>query len=129
MQKYLRELKPTRIFDLIAMNALYRPGPIDQIPHFIARKNGKEEIDCYHPDLEQVLGETYGVIVYQEQVMKLAQILGGYSLGGADNIRRIMAKKMPEKMRCLFGMKSCPSRSENRWHRPTMMWRLLRTAQ
>ena len=98
MQKYLRELKPTRIFDLIAMNALYRPGPIDQIPHFIARKNGQEEIDCYHPDLEQVLGETYGVIVYQEQVMKLAQILGGYSLGGADNIRRIMAKKMPEKM-------------------------------
>ena len=98
MQKYLRELKPTRIFDLIAMNALYRPGPIEQIPHFIARKNGWEEIDCYHPDLEQVLGETYGVIVYQEQVMKLAQILGGYTLGGADNIRRIMAKKMPEKM-------------------------------
>ena len=98
MQKYLRELKPTRIGDLIAMNALYRPGPIDQIPHFIARKNGREEIDCYHPDLEQVLGETYGVIVYQEQVMKLAQILGGYTLGGADNIRRIMAKKMPEKM-------------------------------
>lgn len=98
MQKYLRELKPNRIADLIAMNALYRPGPIDQIPHFIARKNGNEEIDCYHPDLEQVLGETYGVIVYQEQVMKLAQILGGYSLGGADNIRRIMAKKMPDKM-------------------------------
>ena len=98
MQKYLRELKPSRITDLIAMNALYRPGPIDQIPHFIARKLGNEEVDCYHPDLEQVLGETYGVIVYQEQVMKLAQILGGYSLGGADNIRRIMAKKMPEKM-------------------------------
>lgn len=98
MQKYLRELKPNRIADLIAMNALYRPGPIDQIPHFIARKRGEEEIDCYHPDLEEVLGETYGVIVYQEQVMKLAQILGGYSLGGADNIRRIMAKKMPEKM-------------------------------
>lgn len=98
MQKYLRELKPSRITDLIAMNALYRPGPIDQIPHFIARKLGNEEIDCYHPDLEPVLGETYGVIVYQEQVMKLAQILGGYSLGGADNIRRIMAKKMPEKM-------------------------------
>ncbi|MCQ2104396.1 MAG: DNA polymerase III subunit alpha [Fibrobacter sp.] len=98
MQKYLRDLKPNRIGDLIAMNALYRPGPIDQIPHFIARKQGKEEIDCYHPDLEEVLGETYGVIVYQEQVMKLAQILGGYSLGGADNIRRIMAKKMPEKM-------------------------------
>lgn len=98
MQKYLRELKPSRIGDLIAMNALYRPGPIDQIPHFIARKQGQEEIDCYHPDLEPVLSETYGVIVYQEQVMKLAQVLGGYSLGGADNIRRIMAKKMPEKM-------------------------------
>ena len=98
MQKYLRELKPTRIGDLIAMNALYRPGPLEQIPHFIARKNGKEDIDCYHPDLEPVLSETYGVIVYQEQVMKLAQILGGYTLGGADNIRRIMAKKMPEKM-------------------------------
>ncbi|WP_407442515.1 DNA polymerase III subunit alpha [Fibrobacter sp.] len=98
MQKYLRDLKPNRIGDLIAMNALYRPGPIDQIPHFIARKQGKEEIDCYHPDLQPVLAETYGVIVYQEQVMKLAQILGGYSLGGADNIRRIMAKKMPEKM-------------------------------
>ena len=98
MQKYLRELKPSRISDLIAMNALYRPGPIEQIPHFIARKLGTEKIDCYHKDLEPVLGETYGVIVYQEQVMQLAQILGGYTLGGADNIRRIMAKKMPEKM-------------------------------
>lgn len=98
MQKYLRELKPSRISDLIAMNALYRPGPIEQIPHFIARKLGTEPIDCYHKDLEPVLGETYGVIVYQEQVMQLAQILGGYTLGGADNIRRIMAKKMPEKM-------------------------------
>ena len=98
MQKYLRELKPNRIGDLIAMNALYRPGPIDQIPHFIARKLGNEEIDCYHPDLNPILSETYGVIVYQEQVMQLAQVLGGYTLGGADNIRRIMAKKMPEKM-------------------------------
>lgn len=98
MQKYLRELKPSRISDLIAMNALYRPGPIEQIPHFIARKIGKEPIDCYHEDLDSVLGETYGVIVYQEQVMQLAQILGGYTLGGADNIRRIMAKKMPDKM-------------------------------
>ncbi|MCF0215090.1 MAG: DNA polymerase III subunit alpha [Fibrobacteraceae bacterium] len=98
MQKYLRELKPSRIGDLIAMNALYRPGPLEQIPRFIRCKLGQEEINCYHPDLESVLMETYGVIVYQEQVMKLAQILGGYSLGGADNIRRIMAKKMPEKM-------------------------------
>ena len=98
MQKYLRELKPSRIGDLIAMNALYRPGPLEQIPRFIRCKLGEEEINCYHPDLEPVLMETYGVIVYQEQVMKLAQILGGYTLGGADNIRRIMAKKMPEKM-------------------------------
>lgn len=98
MQKYLRDLHPDRIGDLIAMNALYRPGPIDQIPRFIRCKRGDEEIDCYCEDLEPVLSETYGVIVYQEQVMKLAQILGGYSLGGADNIRRIMAKKMPEKM-------------------------------
>jgi len=98
MQKYLRDLHPSRIGDLIAMNALYRPGPLEQIPRFIRCKTGQEEVDCYHPDLEPVLSETYGVIVYQEQVMKIAQILGGYSLGGADNIRRIMAKKMPEKM-------------------------------
>lgn len=98
MQKYLRDLHPNRIGDLIAMNALYRPGPLEQIPRFIRCKNGQEEVDCYHPDLEPVLSETYGVIVYQEQVMKIAQILGGYSLGGADNIRRIMAKKMPDKM-------------------------------
>lgn len=98
MQKYLRDLHPDRIGDLIAMNALYRPGPIGEIPRFIRCKTGQEEIDCYHPDLEPILSETYGVIVYQEQVMKLAQVLGGYTLGGADNIRRIMAKKMPEKM-------------------------------
>ncbi len=98
MRKYLCELKPDCIEDLIAMNALYRPGPIGEIPRFINCKNGIEPIDCYHEDLEPILKETYGVIVYQEQVMKLAQILGGYSLGGADNIRRIMAKKIPEKM-------------------------------
>ncbi len=98
MQKYLRELHPDRIGDLIAMNALYRPGPIEQIPRFIRCKTGQEKIDCYHPDLEPILSETYGVIVYQEQVMQMAQKLAGYSLGGADGIRRIMAKKMPEKM-------------------------------
>ena len=98
MQKYLRELQPDRIGDLIAMNALYRPGPIEQIPRFIRCKNGLEAIDCYHENLEPILKETYGVIVYQEQVMQIAQTLAGYSLGGADNIRRIMAKKMPEKM-------------------------------
>ncbi len=98
MQEYLKKLQPTRIEDLIAMNALYRPGPIDQIPHFILRKQGEEKVDCYHPDLESILSETYGVIVYQEQVMLLAQKLGGYTLGGADIIRRIMAKKKPEEM-------------------------------
>src|SRR5690554_7712891 len=80
------------------MNALYRPGPMDQIPHFIARKRGDEEIDYYHPDLEPILKETYGVIVYQEQVMRIAQKMGGYSLGGADVLRRIMGKKRPEEM-------------------------------
>lgn len=98
MRKYLCELNPDCIEDLIAMNALYRPGPIAEIPRFINCKNGNEPIDCYHEDLEPVLKETYGVIVYQEQVMKIAQILGGYSLGGADNIRRIMAKKQADKM-------------------------------
>ncbi len=98
MQEYLRKLQPERIEDLIAMNALYRPGPIEQIPHFILRKQGEEKVDCYHPDLEPILSETYGVIVYQEQVMLLAQKLGGYTLGGADIIRRIMAKKKPEEM-------------------------------
>ncbi len=98
MQKYLKELCPERIEDLIAMNALYRPGPMEQIPLFINRKQGKDKVDCYHEDLNEVLGETYGVIVYQEQVMRIAQILGGYTLGGADNIRRIMAKKKAADM-------------------------------
>ncbi|HQB64380.1 MAG TPA: DNA polymerase III subunit alpha, partial [Fibrobacteraceae bacterium] len=98
MREYLRKLIPERIEDLIAMNALYRPGPIEQIPHYIARKRGEEPVDCYHEDLEPILSETYGVIVYQEQVMRIAQKLGGYSLGGADIIRRIMAKKKPEEM-------------------------------
>jgi len=80
------------------MNALYRPGPISEIPHYIARKHGQEEVDCYHPDLNQVLGETYGVIVYQEQVMRIAQIVSGFSLGGADLLRRAMAKKDLSKM-------------------------------
>ena len=98
MQQYLRNLKPSSLEDLIAMNALYRPGPIGEIPHFIARKHGQEEVDCYHPDLNQVLGETYGVIVYQEQVMRIAQIVSGFSLGGADLLRRAMAKKDVNKM-------------------------------
>jgi len=98
MQNYLRQLLPERLEDLIAMNALYRPGPMDQIPVYIKRKLGRETVNCYHPDLEPILGTTYGVMVYQEQVMAIAQQLGGYSLGGADLLRRIMAKKDLEKL-------------------------------
>ncbi|MFY9511103.1 MAG: DNA polymerase III subunit alpha, partial [Rubrivivax sp.] len=98
MQGMLREAKPSRLEDLIALNALYRPGPMDLIPTFVARKHGKEKVEYPHPLLETVLGETYGVMVYQEQVMQSAQILGGYSLGGADLLRRAMGKKKAEEM-------------------------------
>ena len=80
------------------MNALYRPGPMDNIPAFIARKQGKEKIDCFHKRLEPILMSTYGVIVYQEQVMQIAQVLAGFSLGKADVVRRMMAKKKPEEL-------------------------------
>jgi DNA polymerase-3 subunit alpha len=98
MRKYLRELKPSCIEDLIAMNALYRPGPMDNIPRFIKCKHGLEKINCYNENLEGVLGETYGVIVYQEQVMRVTQILAGFSLGKADILRRAMGKKDPTEM-------------------------------
>ncbi|MBS7351074.1 MAG: DNA polymerase III subunit alpha, partial [Comamonas sp.] len=98
MQGMLRDAKPSRLEDLIALNALYRPGPMDLIPSFVARKHGREEIEYPHPLVEQVLAETYGIMVYQEQVMQTAQVLGGYSLGGADLLRRAMGKKKPEEM-------------------------------
>jgi len=98
MQGMLREAKPTRLEDLIALNAMFRPGPMENIPSFCARKNGKETIEYPHPLLEPVLAETYGIFVYQEQVMQAAQVLGGYSLGGADLLRRAMGKKKPEEM-------------------------------
>jgi len=98
MQGMLREARPTRLEDLIALNALYRPGPMDLIPSFVARKHGKEDVVYPHPLLESVLAETYGIMVYQEQVMQTAQLLGGYSLGGADMLRRAMGKKKPEEM-------------------------------
>ena len=98
MQGMLREAKPSRLEDLIALNALYRPGPMDLIPTFVARKHGKEPVVYPHPLLETVLGETYGVMVYQEQVMQTAQLMAGYSLGGADMLRRAMGKKKPEEM-------------------------------
>jgi len=98
MQGMLREARPTRIEDLFALNAMFRPGPMENIPSFCARKNGKEAIEYPHPLLEAVLAETYGIFVYQEQVMQAAQILGGYSLGGADLLRRAMGKKKAEEM-------------------------------
>jgi len=98
MQGMLRDAKPTRLEDLIALNALYRPGPMDLIPTFVARKNGREEVEYPHPMVASMLSETYGIMVYQEQVMQTAQILGGYSLGGADLLRRAMGKKKAEEM-------------------------------
>jgi DNA polymerase-3 subunit alpha len=98
MRKYLRELKPTSIEDLIAMNALYRPGPMDYIPTFVKRKHGLEKVEYPHELLEGILKNTYGIMVYQEQIMQTAQIIAGYSLGGADLLRRAMGKKDKEKM-------------------------------
>ncbi|MCX7692808.1 DNA polymerase III subunit alpha [Tepidimonas taiwanensis] len=98
MQAMLRDAKPTRLEDLIALNALYRPGPMDLIPSFVARKHGREPVEYPHPLVEPVLAETYGIMVYQEQVMQVAQVLGGYTLGGADLLRRAMGKKKPEEM-------------------------------
>jgi DNA polymerase-3 subunit alpha len=98
MQGMLRDAKPTRLEDLIALNAMFRPGPMENIPSFCARKNGREEVVYPHPLLAQVLEETYGIFVYQEQVMQAAQVMGGYSLGGADLLRRAMGKKKAEEM-------------------------------
>ncbi|MAM29801.1 MAG: DNA polymerase III subunit alpha [Flavobacteriaceae bacterium] len=93
MQKYMKELKPTVFADLIAMNALYRPGPLEYIPSFIRRKNGEEEIDYDLPAMEEYLQETYGITVYQEQVMLLSQKLADFSKGDADVLRKAMGKK------------------------------------
>ena len=99
MREYLAKLKPKDINDLAAMNALYRPGPMDLIPEFIERKHGKKEVTYLHPDMEQVLKETYGIIVYQEQVMQLVRVIAGYSLAKADLVRRAMGKKDEKLMR------------------------------
>ena len=96
MQKYLRDLKPTVFEDLIAMNALYRPGPLAYIPSFVKRKNGKEDITYDIPVMEKLLKETYGITVYQEQVMKLSQKLANFSKGDADLLRKAMGKKIFE---------------------------------
>ncbi|KAF1718288.1 DNA polymerase III subunit alpha [Pseudoxanthomonas yeongjuensis] len=98
MRRALKEAKPDRFEDLIALNALYRPGPMDMIPSFVERKHGREEFEYPDPRTRVMLEETYGIMVYQEQVMQMAQIVGGYSLGGADLLRRAMGKKVPAEM-------------------------------
>ena len=98
MRRALSAVKPSNFNDIIAIGALYRPGPMDNIPLFGRRKNGAESIEYPHPKLEQILAETYGVFVYQEQVMQAAQLLAGYSLGDADLLRRAMGKKDQKEM-------------------------------
>lgn len=109
MQKYLRELKPDRFDDLIAMNALYRPGPLEYIPTFIRRKHGLEPVQYDLPEMEEYLSDTYGITVYQEQVMLLSQTLAGFSKGDADILRKAMGKKQKavlDKMKAQF-MEGC----------------------
>ncbi len=101
MQKYLRELQPTTFEDLIAMNALYRPGPMDYIPEFIARKHGRSPIVYDIPEMEKYLKDTYGVTVYQEQVMLLSRLLANFTRGQSDTLRKAMGKKLIEKMNAL----------------------------
>src|SRR5690606_23838777 len=98
MRKNLHQLKPTNIEDLIAMNALYRPGPMDFIPNFIKRKHCQEEVQFPPELLEPILSNTYGIMIYQEQIMQAAQIMAGYSLGQADLLRRAMGKKKLDEM-------------------------------
>ncbi|MDE6121381.1 MAG: DNA polymerase III subunit alpha, partial [Muribaculaceae bacterium] len=103
MQRYLRELQPTVFEDLIAMNALYRPGPMENIPSFIARKHGKEPIEYDIPEMEVYLKDTYGITVYQEQVMLLSRQLANFTRGQSDTLRKAMGKKLIEKMNELKG--------------------------
>jgi DNA polymerase-3 subunit alpha len=98
MRDMIVKARPDRFEDIIALVALYRPGPMDLIPSFIDRKHGRERVEYLDPRLEPILGETYGIMVYQEQVMQIAQVIGGYTLGGADLLRRAMGKKKPEEM-------------------------------
>lgn len=101
MQKYLKELNPTKFEDLIAMNALYRPGPMDYIPSFIDRKHGREPITYDIPIMEKYLDETYGITVYQEQVMLLSRLLANFTRGQSDELRKAMGKKLIDKMNAL----------------------------
>lgn len=98
MKDMLKQAKPDLFEDIIALVALYRPGPMDLIPDFCRRKHGMQRVEYPHPSTEAILKETYGIAVYQEQVMQIAQVVAGYSLGGADLLRRAMGKKKPEEM-------------------------------
>ncbi len=98
MRDVIRRLKPDRFEEIIALVALYRPGPMDDIPTYVACKHGDQKVTYMHPEIEPILKETFGVMVYQEQVMKIAQVLGGYTLGGADLLRRAMGKKIKSEM-------------------------------
>src|SRR5258708_22757187 len=98
MRRALVDMRPDRFEDIIALVALYRPGPMANIPTYCARKHGDEEPEYLHPMLEPILKETFGVIIYQEQVMQIAQVMAGYSLGEADLLRRAMGKKIRKEM-------------------------------
>jgi DNA polymerase-3 subunit alpha len=98
MRDLIKRARPDRFEDVIALVALFRPGPMELIPDFIARKRGEQRVDYLDKRLEPILAQTYGIMVYQEQVMQIAQVIGGYTLGGADLLRRAMGKKLPEEM-------------------------------
>ena len=98
MKDVHKQIKPDRFEDLIAIVSLYRPGPMDNIPSYIKRKHGEEDITYLHPQLEPILKETYGIMIYQEQVMNIARALGGYTMGGADKLRKVMGKKMRDEI-------------------------------
>ena len=98
MQKYLRELQPSTFEDLIAMNALYRPGPMDYIPDFIDRKQGRKPVEYDIPCMEKYLKDTYGITVYQEQVMLLSRQLANFTRGESDTLRKAMGKKLKDKL-------------------------------
>ncbi len=110
MRRYLKELKPTELEDIFAMVSLYRPGPMELIPSYVARKHGKEQVTYLHPKLEPILGNTYGIGVYQEQMMRIARDLAGFSLADADILRKAIGKKIKtlldkQKMKLIEGMK------------------------
>src|SRR5206468_7893533 len=94
----LKKLRPDCFEDIIAVVSLYRPGPMENIPRYIAVKHGREAADYLHPAIEGILKETHGIMIYQEQVMQIAQVLAGYTLGGADLLRRAMGKKIQSEM-------------------------------